>query len=74
VLQVGGIAIPDVKFVPVTDFKLTYQMKAPADRILTAPVDGILGLSFQKGSQSPSLSAPNTNLIRQPVFSLYMKK
>jgi hypothetical protein len=65
-LQVGGIAVRDVVFVPATGFNKTYHLKAP--------VDGILGLSFQEGSQGPSRSAPNTNLIREPVFSIYIKK
>ncbi|KDR06735.1 pepsin A-like [Zootermopsis nevadensis] len=60
-LTVGGIRIPDFAFVPANGF---YQ----------APVDGILGLSFQEGSQGPSRATPNNNLIREPTFSLYIKK
>jgi hypothetical protein len=64
VLQVEGLA-ENVLFVPAIGFNQTYHLEAP--------IDGILGLSFQGDAQG-LLRSPKTNLINVPVFSFYIKK
>jgi hypothetical protein len=51
-----------------------HALQVPANGFYQAPVDGILGLFFQEGSQGPSRATPNNNLIQEPTFSLYIKK